>query len=70
MTPLHDFDEHEVVVRKEQWSGPDFRCKALGHYRYQCGKCKLGYFRAKNALDHDDACPECKYRIFVSRVIR
>lgn len=64
------FDEYEVTVSKGAWSGDEKRCKALGHRRYQCGACKLGYFNVKSSYDHDDECPECKLRVNVRRVDR
>lgn len=64
------YDEWEVVTRKEQWGGPDFRANALGHSRYKCMHCKLGYFRVVSTLEHDEKCPECDYFVFVRRVVK
>lgn len=41
------------------------KCKWLGNMRFQCGKCKIGYFNVYNENNHDQECPECKYYVVI-----
>jgi hypothetical protein len=56
-----------VVVRKDQWFGPDIPCDWLGHDIYKCGHCDIGYPRVKSEMDYDDRCPECGLYVMTVR---
>lgn len=53
------------VVEVIGYGGVEHRCLWLGHDRFRCGKCKKGYFSVRSWHEHDEHCPECRWRVFV-----
>ena len=51
------------VVKKWSHDEPKLKCAWLGHTRFKCAHCKLGYFNVYTENRYDEECPECKYEV-------
>lgn len=60
---LNDFKVYVIKSGSNDYEGK--RCMWLGHSRFRCGNCKIGYFNVVTDSKHDDECPECKHRVVV-----
>lgn len=58
---LNDFGVY--VIKPHGYDEPTIKCFWLGHQIFRCGHCKKGYFNVWSENRHDEACPECKYRV-------
>lgn len=55
------------AVRYNSQSEARKDCIWLGHFSYQCGACKKGFFKVKSEDDFEDECPHCHASIVVKR---
>ena len=62
MRGLNDFG---VYVSRYGSDEDAKKCFWLGYSRFRCGNCRKGYFSVRGQYDHDEACPECKFRVLV-----
>lgn len=65
MSKKFGMNQYAVYVVKDYYDEPGKKCSWIGHNRFKCGNCKLGYFDVTDDLIYTDLCPECKYRVIV-----